>query len=488
MGKTKVVALGTLVGVALALAPLSSAFADSRFDRHWGHGSSWGGPWQRAVTRFAAVTVAAAACGRSALRLRPSGRSLPRSSTPPLRSSPCRSSLSTCRERGVLRVARGLWAAGRHVRRRDTAFLLQQRGACLLRAARALLQQCARSGLLRSARSAGLLQRCPRVLRAARALLRSAPAVLRSACTVLRSACGSGGTGLRLRSAAGLLQPGSACSRLLRLSALTASADEAIGRGRFDTASSNQESGVRCACRRTAADLPTCHGRRPRRSPFAAAGGTARRADSSTLPRICSCRTATAPRASKRSRDAPEFPSARSTIASPTSPRFSSPSSIASSIACVRPPMSSGSWATFRRSCSGSPGFILRAALLPQALALNRMLVAESARFPKLAAVVTERGVTDEAIRVIAGILEREIRAGKPRLGQPDVRGPAVSLHDHRAAAAPGHGLRRADDLRRDRCLGGRRRESVPEWLSRLGARGALSDEQNWSALRRPRH
>src|SRR6266436_2156442 len=53
--------------------------------------------------------------------------------------------------------------------------------------------------------------------------------------------------------------------------------------------------------------------------------------------------------------------------------------------------------------------FILRAALLPQAVALNRMLVAESARFPKLAAVVTERGVTEEAIRVIAGILEREI-------------------------------------------------------------------------------
>jgi AcrR family transcriptional regulator len=63
--------------------------------------------------------------------------------------------------------------------------------------------------------------------------------------------------------------------------------------------------------------------------------------------------------------------------------------------------------------------FILRAALLPQALALNRMLVAESARFPKLAAVVTERGVTDEAIRVIAGILEREIRAGNLALDNP---------------------------------------------------------------------
>ena len=63
--------------------------------------------------------------------------------------------------------------------------------------------------------------------------------------------------------------------------------------------------------------------------------------------------------------------------------------------------------------------FILRAALLPEALALNRMLVAESARFPKLAAVVTERGVTDEAIRFIAGILEREIRAGSLALDNP---------------------------------------------------------------------
>ena len=63
--------------------------------------------------------------------------------------------------------------------------------------------------------------------------------------------------------------------------------------------------------------------------------------------------------------------------------------------------------------------FILRAALSPEAVALNRMLVAESARFPKLAAVATERGVTDEAIRFIAGILDREIRAGNLALDNP---------------------------------------------------------------------
>lgn len=64
-------------------------------------------------------------------------------------------------------------------------------------------------------------------------------------------------------------------------------------------------------------------------------------------------------------------------------------------------------------------GLILRAALSPQAIALNRMIVAESARFPKLAAIVTERGVTEEAIRFIAGILDREARARKLGLDNP---------------------------------------------------------------------
>jgi len=49
MVKSKAVALGSLLGVALVLAPLSSAFADNRFhgrwDRggQWGHGGQWGG-------------------------------------------------------------------------------------------------------------------------------------------------------------------------------------------------------------------------------------------------------------------------------------------------------------------------------------------------------------------------------------------------------------------------------------------------------------
>ena len=47
------------------------------------------------------------------------------------------------------------------------------------------------------------------------------------------------------------------------------------------------------------------------------------------------------------------------------------------------------------------------------------MVVAESARFPKLAAIVTERGVTEEAIRFMAGVLDREARAGNLALDNP---------------------------------------------------------------------
>jgi TetR/AcrR family transcriptional regulator, mexJK operon transcriptional repressor len=63
--------------------------------------------------------------------------------------------------------------------------------------------------------------------------------------------------------------------------------------------------------------------------------------------------------------------------------------------------------------------FILRAALSPQAIALHRLIVAESVRFPKLAAVVTEQGAMQEAIRFIAGILDREARAGNLALDNP---------------------------------------------------------------------
>jgi TetR/AcrR family transcriptional regulator, mexJK operon transcriptional repressor len=62
---------------------------------------------------------------------------------------------------------------------------------------------------------------------------------------------------------------------------------------------------------------------------------------------------------------------------------------------------------------------ILRAALTPQAIALHRLIVAESGRFPHLAAVVAQPGATDEAISLIASVLEEGIRAGSISLNTP---------------------------------------------------------------------
>ena len=59
---------------------------------------------------------------------------------------------------------------------------------------------------------------------------------------------------------------------------------------------------------------------------------------------------------------------------------------------------------------------ILHAALSPQAIALHRLIVAESARFPELARVLALEGATEEATTLIAGILEREVAAGRLRI------------------------------------------------------------------------
>jgi len=63
--------------------------------------------------------------------------------------------------------------------------------------------------------------------------------------------------------------------------------------------------------------------------------------------------------------------------------------------------------------------FILRAALSPQALALHRLIVAESARFPELTKVLAREGGTEEATTLIAGVLEREVKVGRLKLDDP---------------------------------------------------------------------
>jgi TetR/AcrR family transcriptional regulator, mexJK operon transcriptional repressor len=55
---------------------------------------------------------------------------------------------------------------------------------------------------------------------------------------------------------------------------------------------------------------------------------------------------------------------------------------------------------------------MLRAVLTPMALALNRLMVAEAQRFSELAAIVAREGGRAELVGQIAGIFERESRAG----------------------------------------------------------------------------
>lgn len=56
-------------------------------------------------------------------------------------------------------------------------------------------------------------------------------------------------------------------------------------------------------------------------------------------------------------------------------------------------------------------GAILRASLVPEALALHRVIVAEATRFPELAAIVNAQGARQEAVERIATLLEREADA-----------------------------------------------------------------------------
>lgn len=75
--------------------------------------------------------------------------------------------------------------------------------------------------------------------------------------------------------------------------------------------------------------------------------------------------------------------------------------------------------ATLPEILHGLAKLILHAALSPPAIALHRLIVAESSRFPDLAAVVARQGASEEAIRLIAGVIEREARAGNLTLDNP---------------------------------------------------------------------
>jgi TetR/AcrR family transcriptional regulator, mexJK operon transcriptional repressor len=65
--------------------------------------------------------------------------------------------------------------------------------------------------------------------------------------------------------------------------------------------------------------------------------------------------------------------------------------------------------ATLHRILRRLAGLILRAALAPQAIALHRLITAESQRFPNLARAVYDQGWAREATTLIGDLLAREL-------------------------------------------------------------------------------
>jgi AcrR family transcriptional regulator len=61
----------------------------------------------------------------------------------------------------------------------------------------------------------------------------------------------------------------------------------------------------------------------------------------------------------------------------------------------------------------------LRAAMQPQALALQRLILAEVPRFPDLAAATLAEGTRSEAVFHLTSLLEREKQAGRIAVDQP---------------------------------------------------------------------
>jgi TetR/AcrR family transcriptional repressor of mexJK operon len=79
-------------------------------------------------------------------------------------------------------------------------------------------------------------------------------------------------------------------------------------------------------------------------------------------------------------------------------------------------------------------GLILRAALSPEAIALHRLITAESARFPNLVRAVYDEGWAQEATTLIGDLLVRELRG--PRL-TIELRSFAAAQFLHMVVALP---------------------------------------------------
>jgi AcrR family transcriptional regulator len=74
---------------------------------------------------------------------------------------------------------------------------------------------------------------------------------------------------------------------------------------------------------------------------------------------------------------------------------------------------------SFAAILQGIAQALLQASLAPQALALQRLILAEATRFPELALAVTQQGARQEAIKRIAELIERETRAKRLNVEKP---------------------------------------------------------------------
>lgn len=79
-------------------------------------------------------------------------------------------------------------------------------------------------------------------------------------------------------------------------------------------------------------------------------------------------------------------------------------------------------------------GIILRAALSPEAIALHRLIVAESVRFPNLVRTVHEDPASQEAIALIGDLLARELRDARLTV---ELRRFAAAQFLHMVVAVP---------------------------------------------------
>ena len=79
-------------------------------------------------------------------------------------------------------------------------------------------------------------------------------------------------------------------------------------------------------------------------------------------------------------------------------------------------------------------GLILRAALSPQAIALHRLVTAESARFPNLVRAVYDEGWAQEATTLIGDLLARELRDARLTV---ELRSFAAAQFLHMVVAQP---------------------------------------------------